>query len=349
MNESKNKGYLYALVAACLFGASTPAAKPLLQQTSPWLLAGLLYFGSGIGLGLISFLRLKKEASLRGKDWYWISGAVLFGGILAPLLLMTGLSKTNAGAASLFLNFEAVFTAVVSWYFFKEHFDRRIFIGMLFILCGGFILSWTKTPTLENSLGPFLIALACLGWAIDNNLTRKISASDPLQIATIKSLLAGSTNILLAFFFVQDGHFPAIKWLLTAGVIGFFGYGVSLLCFILALRHIGTSRTGAYFSLTPFVGALLSLLFLHEPISYQFILASLFMGIGLWLHLTENHSHEHTHEILEHEHQHIHDEHHQHAHSPNDPLGEPHSHKHRHEVMTHTHRHYPDIHHRHSH
>jgi len=350
---SQNYGPLYALIAAFLFGASTPAAKVLLKNTDPWLLAGLLYFGSGIGLVLIALTRavkknlVPKEASLRSGDWKWLGGAVLFGGIMGPVFLMLGLSRTSAASASLFLNLEGVLTALVAWFFFKEHFDRRIALGMFSIFAGGLILSWTSKPSLENLLGPALIALACFSWAIDNNLTRKISASDPLQISMIKCLLAGGTNILLALS--QGNRLPAFEWVFSAGIIGLLGYGVSLFCFILALRHIGTSRTGAYFSLAPFIGAGLSILCLKEPLSFQFIAASFLMGIGLWLHLTEYHSHPHTHETMEHEHRHVHDEHHQHAHGPHDPPGEPHTHWHRHEKLTHAHRHYPDIHHRHSH
>lgn len=353
LNFKRNYGYFYALAAAVLFGASTPASKLLLAKTNPWLLAGLLYFGSGIGLVLIALLRtvkrnfFPKEASLRGSDWKWLGGAVLFGGILGPVFLMMGLARTSATSASLFLNLEGVLTALVAWVFFKEHFDRRIALGMLSIFAGGLILSWTSKPSLENLLGPALIASACLSWAIDNNLTRKISASDPLQISMIKCLLAGGTNILLALG--QGSRLPSTEWVFSAAVIGFLGYGISLFCFILALRHIGTSRTGAYFAFAPFIGAGLSLLFLRESLSFQFISAGILMAFGLWLHLTERHAHEHEHEPMEHEHRHVHDEHHRHQHGPHDPPGEPHTHWHRHERLKHMHIHYPDIHHRHGH
>ena len=349
----RSPGFFYALIAAFLFGASTPASKVLLSKTDPWLLAGLLYFGSGVGL-LICFLlrsfiqeKTKQESPLSKKDVPWLLGSTFFGGFLAPVLLMQGLFRMPASSSSLLLNLEGVLTALTAWFVFKEHFDRRIMWGMGFILAGGVLLSWTPHPTFVNILGPFLIAGACLGWAIDNNFTRKISASDPLQIAMIKSLVAGASNLLLAFSL--GAILPKLIIIGVASFVGFFSYGFSLLCFILALRHIGTSRTGALFSTAPFAGMILSILFLGEPISGKLLLAGLLMGVGVWLHLTEKHSHEHLHEAMEHEHLHTHDEHHQHPHSPKDPPGEPHTHWHRHEALKHTHPHYPDIHHRHSH
>ena len=349
----KSSGFAYALIAAFLFGAGTPAAKILLEKTDPLFLAGMLYFGSGVGLLILILIRflLKKnflsESSLTRKDISWLAGATFFGGILAPILLMNGLARVEASSASLLLNMEGVLTALLAWFVFKEHFDRRIFIGMVLIILGGLALSWTSHPTIKSMLGPLLIVGACLSWGIDNNVTRKISASDPLQIAVIKSLIAGSTNLVFAKVF--HAQFPNFSILMTASLLGFVSYGLSLSCFVLALRHIGTSRTGAFFSLAPFVGTGLSIIFLHESISLQIIAAGILMGMGVYLHLTENHSHEHSHEVLEHEHQHKHDEHHLHEHQPEDPTGEPHIHLHRHEPLTHTHAHYPDIHHRHSH
>src|SRR3989338_3995650 len=238
VRDSKNYGYLFALMAAVLFGASTTAAKVLLADTNPWLLAGWLYFGSGIGLIIISAVRklrrksLSQEAPLQKKDWPWLGGAILFGGILGPVFLMTGLSRTSAASASLFLNMEGVLTAALAWVFFKEHVDRRIALGMALILSGGIVLSWMGTPSVARLSGPLLITLACLSWAIDNNFTRKISASDPLQISTIKSLLAGSMNIGLAMLYGQ--HLPHPNALVAIGLVGLFGYGMSLICFILA-------------------------------------------------------------------------------------------------------------------
>lgn len=184
-------------------------------------------------------------------------------------------------------------------------------------------------------------------WAADNNLTRQVSASDPVQIAMLKGLCAGAANTGVAL--ALGARMPPLGVVAAIGLVGLFGYGVSLVLFVLGLRHLGTARTGAYFALAPFVGALISVLFLRDPMTDGLIIAGLLMAGGVWLHLTERHEHEHRHEPMEHDHWHTHDAHHQHAHAPGDPPGEPHSHPHRHEALVHTHPHYPDIHHRHGH
>lgn len=347
----KNIGYAYAIAAALLFGASTPFSKLLLADMSPWILAGILYFGSGLGLALVYFgrkaLSPSKEASLKFSDWPWMLGATVFGGILGPVFLMYGLSMTKGSTSALLLNLEAVFTSLIAWVVFKEHFDRRILIGMILIVIGGVILSWQNDMQLEAGLGPLLIALACLSWGIDNNVTRKVSASNPVQVAMVKSLVAGSSNLVLAL--TVGAALPNVSNFALGSLLGFLGYGLSLTFFVLGLRHIGTSRTGAYFSTSPFVGAGLSILILGENLNIQLVAALIFMAAGVWLHLTESHLHEHEHEELEHEHKHIHDEHHKHEHNSNDPPGEPHSHRHKHGKLRHSHPHYPDIHHRHGH
>ncbi|HJV48122.1 MAG TPA: DMT family transporter [Geothrix sp.] len=353
--RSPRPGYVYALAAAGLFGASTPAAKWLLSsqgQLSPWLMAGILYLGSGLGLGLMRMAsRLSghrsQEAPLRGQDWGWLGAATVFGGILGPVLLLFGLARMAAGSASLLLNLEGVFTAGLAWFVFKEHFDRRIFLGMVLILAGGAVLSWTRSGPGMGGGGSVLVGGACLCWALDNNLTRRVSGSDALQITMVKGLIAGITNTLLA---LSLGHVRASLFQgVAGGLIGFFGYGLSLMCFVLALRHIGTARTGAYFSLAPFVGALIALGMGSEPLTLRLIVSGGLMALGVWLHLTEHHEHEHLHEALVHEHLHWHDEHHQHLHDPSDPSDEPHSHHHQHEPVLHSHPHFPDLHHTHSH
>jgi drug/metabolite transporter (DMT)-like permease len=346
-------GIAYALAAAALFGASTPLSKLLLGSVEPCLLAGLLYLGSGLGLSLWLLFASRltgkdsKEASLKRADLPWLAGAILFGGVAGPLLLMLGLASTPAASASLLLNLEGVLTALLAWFVFKENFDRRIALGMAFITGGGVLLSWTGDTAAGIPWGALAIAAACLAWGIDNNLTRKVSGGNPIQIAAAKGLVAGSVNLCLAL--VIGSHLPGVSTVLAAGAVGLLGYGVSLTFFVLALRHLGTARTGAYFSLAPFVGAVFSLVIFQEGLSILFGVAAALMGVGVWLHLTERHEHEHQHKPMEHEHSHIHDEHHQHEHSPDDPLGEPHSHSHKHEAMTHSHAHYPDIHHRHEH
>ncbi len=349
-----NKGILYAIAAAALFGASTPFAKLLVGDMPPVMLAGLLYAGSGLGLSLwMIFRRLapaqapKAEAMLTRKDWPWLSGAILSGGIIAPILLMFGLTYTPASSASLLLNLEGVATSMLAWFVFKENFDRRIFIGMLLIIAGGVALSWQEANGLRLPIGSLLVAGACFCWGIDNNLTRKVSASDPVQIAGIKGLVAGIVNLSIGL--ALGNRFPAVSLLAQAGLLGFLGYGLSLVMFVLALRHLGTARTGAYFSLAPFVGAAISLLLMQESPAITFWLAGTLMAGGIWLHLTERHEHLHRHEAMEHDHKHFHDAHHQHKHDFEWDGTEPHSHPHAHEPMTHSHTHYPDIHHRHGH
>jgi drug/metabolite transporter (DMT)-like permease len=189
--------------------------------------------------------------------------------------------------------------------------------------------------------------LACACWAIDNNLTRKVSASDALFIAGIKGLVAGVVNCSLALFL--GARIPDFFVLGPTLIVGFFGYGISLVLFVLALRGLGTARTGAYFSTAPVLGAAISILMLGEPVSLTFWAAALLMGIGVWIHLTESHAHEHQHDPLKHGHRHVHDEHHQHEHSFEWDGTEPHSHVHDHAPIRHSHPHFPDIHHRHKH
>jgi len=342
-----------ALLAAVLFGASTPLAKLLIADISPVLLAGLLYAGSGLGLGswlLMRRLRSRHpsaEASLQRRDIPWLTGAVLFGGVLGPVLLMVGLTSTPASAASLLLNLQSVLSALGAWIVFRENVDRRIFLGMLAIVAGGVLLSWTQAPPAGLPWGALAIAGACVCWAIDNNLTRAVSAGDPVQIAAIKGGVAGSINIVIAFSL--GNHLPAALPVLSAGVIGLLGYGISLVAFVLALRHLGAARTGAYFSTAPFVGAGLSLLLLQETPTASFWIAGALMALGVWLHVSERHEHLHEHEATEHEHLHTHDDHHHHDHPAEWDGVEPHSHLHKHEPLTHSHPHYPDLHHRHVH
>ena len=346
-----NTGLFSALLAAALFGASTPLNKLLLGGVSPILLAGLLYLGSGFGLTVLYLLRRvggrSAEAPLQRKDVPWLLSAIICGGVLGALMLMFGLQLTPGSTASLLLNMEGVFTAGLAWIVFREHADRRVLLGMLLIVVGSLALSWQGGAEPAPILGIGLILGACLSWAIDNNLMQKISASDPFQIAAIKGLIAGCFNTVLGL--VLGAQIPAVPVIGGAMLIGLAGYGLSMAFFVLALRSIGTARTGAYYAIAPFVGALLSVLILGEPLSPQALLAGLLMGIGVWLHLTERHGHGHQHTTFEHAHRHTHDEHHQHAHALGVAVSEPHTHPHAHAPDTHMHPHYPDIHHRHVH
>ena len=343
-------GILSALAAAVLFGASTPFAKLLLGQVSAVVLAGLLYLGSGAGLALWWLLQRAfgaETAAIERHDIPWLAGAVLCGGVLGPILLMLGLERTPASSASLLLNLENVLTALLAWFAFHEHYDRRIVLGMVLIALAGVLLAWQGHAGLASALGPSAIVGACLCWAVDNNLTRRVSAGDPVLIAAVKGLVAGAVNAAIALLIGE--RLPPLVTAAAAGLVGLAGYGVSLALFVLALRHIGASRTGAYFSLAPFIGAVIALAWLHESVGATFWVAAVLMAAGLWLHIAERHAHVHGHEALTHTHRHVHDEHHRHTHDF--PWGgrEPHVHRHVHEPLVHSHPHYPDIHHRHGH
>ena len=340
-------GISLALLSAALFGASTPFAKLLLGTVDPWMMAGLLYLGAGIGLGAIHLSRQAfrlpaAEAPLRRADLPWLALVIVTGGILGPLLLMFGLSRTDASGASLLLNLEGLASMVIAWVVFREGVDRRLLLGAFAILAGAVLLSWQGQASFR--WGALLIAGACLCWGIDNNLTRKLSSADPVQIAMLKGLVAGSVNLSLSL--LNGAVAPRAGIVLAVGVVGFLGYGVSLALFVLGLRHLGAARAGAYFSLAPFVGGVLAFLMLGEPMSAQWLIAAGLMGLGLWLHLSERHDHEHAHAALEHEHRHRHDAHHRHEHGPDAPASEPHTHWHRHLPLVHRHPHYPDLHHR---
>jgi drug/metabolite transporter (DMT)-like permease len=339
-------GIVYALLSAALFGVSAPFAKILLGEISPWLLAGLLYLGSGVGLAIARLVWRSKETGLQRKDLPWLGAAVLAGGVAGPVLLLFGLAQSSASAASLLLNLESVLTLVIAWVVFKENVDRRLMIGAVSIVAGAIVLSWPEDAGVGLSWGPLLITGACLAWAVDNNLTRKVSAADPMQIAMVKGLVAGVVNVAIAV--AAGAPSPPAAALGQAAILGFLSYGVSLTLFVLALRHLGTARTGAYYSLAPFIGAGTAILFLDEPVTATFAAGGILMAIGLWIHLTERHQHEHEHEPMVHDHVHVHDEHHQHAHPPDMPP-EPHAHAHRHAQLVHRHPHYPDLHHRHTH
>ncbi len=340
------------LAAALLFGASTPLAKLLVGDMPPLLLAGLLYLGSGLGLGALLLIRLArnpastKEMHIPRKEVPWLLGAILFGGMLGPALLMVGLTLTSGASASLLLNVEGVLTAVLAWVVFKENVDRQIVLGMVAIVAGGVLLSWEPGGALLSRGALFIIG-ACLCWAIDNNLTRKVSTNDAMLVACLKGLLAGAVNTGLAA--LNGASLPAFATVAQSLLVGFFGYGLSLMLFVVALRTLGTARTGAYFSVAPLFGVVISLVIWPALPGAMFWAAAALMASGVWLHVKERHVHEHSHEPLEHAHPHLHDEHHQHVHDFEWNSEEPHAHAHKHDVMVHKHPHYPDIHHRHAH
>ena len=344
----RHVGVQAALVSAVLFGAGTPFAKILLGDVSPWLLAGLLYTGSGVGLTVWRAIRRAPRVRIHRREVWPLVGAVFFGGLVAPVLLMLGLANMPASGASLLLNAEAVFTAVLAWFVFHENFDRRIALGMIAIVAGAVVLSVSSEAQFGSAWPALAVLGACLCWGLDNNLTRKVALTDATWLAAVKGSVAGPVNLVLAF--ALGATLPS--WGIVAGamVVGLFAYGVSLALFIVAMRHIGTARAGAYFSVAPFFGALIAVL-LGEPVTWPLVIAAALMAVGVWLHLTERHDHEHTHEVVTHDHWHTHDEHHQHEHPEGMAVeaGTRHRHEHVHAALTHTHEHYPDAHHRHRH
>ena len=342
----RQPGVPAALGAALLFGAGTPLAKLLLNDVGPWLLAGLLYLGSGLGLLLYRRLRGAPRVRLARDEMPWLAGAILAGGVLAPVLLMLGLVGMPAAGASLLLNAEGVFTALLAWFAFRENVDIRIALGMAAIIAGALVLSWPEDTNLAG-LSPTLAVLgACLAWAVDNNLTRKLALTDAPWLASIKGLVAGAVNLVLAFWL--GASLPSLANLTAAMMVGFLAYGVSLALFVVALRHLGTARTGAYFSVAPFFGAAFALA-LGEAVTLPLAIAGALMAAGVWLHLTERHSHAHEHPAVSHSHTHVHDAHHRHDHQCAWDGQEPHVHPHVHAPLRHEHAHFPDSHHRHRH
>ncbi len=351
MNAAAWRAAAPALAAALLFGASTPLAKALVGEVPPLLLAGLLYLGSGLGLGALLALRAWRQPhtraalSIPAPERPWLAGAIAFGGVLGPALLMAGLARTDAASAALLLNLEGVLTAVIAWLVFRENADRSVVLGMVAIVAGGVLLSWAPGGGL--SWGALLVVAACAAWAVDNNLTRQVSTQDAMLVAGLKGLLAGLANTALAL--AGGAPWPPLPVLLGVLWVGFLGYGLSLTLFVLALRQLGTARTGAYFSVAPLFGVLIAWAWWPQPLTVAFVLAAALMALGVWLHVRERHEHEHAHEALDHDHPHRHDAHHQHAHAFGWDGREPHRHPHHHAPLVHRHAHYPDIHHRHAH
>jgi drug/metabolite transporter (DMT)-like permease len=284
----------YALTAALLFGLSTPGAKLVLATADPWQTAALLYMGSGVGLGgfrlVQRVLRYRpREAPLRCADLPWLAAAITVGGGVGPVLLMFGLASGSAGQASLLLNLEGVLTAVVAWWVVGEHFDRRIAAGMALITAGSVVVAWQPDHVIQGGRAALLVVGACLAWAVDNNLTRRVSGGDPTLIAALKGVAAGTAN--LAISLASGTPLPEPKSVASTAIVGLVGYGVSLVLFVRALRELGAARTGAYFSTAPFLGALASILILDEPLTLGLAFGGGLMAAGVWLHVSEHHEH----------------------------------------------------------
>lgn len=340
-------GAAFGLAAAALFGLSAPIAKLLLSQVPPVLLAGLLYLGAAIGLWLHrAFARPSREAPLHGKDWWRLALVVLSGGIAGPVLMLLGLSRVTSLTGSLLLNLEAPLTVLLAVALFREHLGRYGVAAAVLIFAGATVLKVEPGALGADAQGVLLIAAACACWALDNNLTQKLSLSDPFAIVRVKALVAGVTNTALGLG--SSPEHPSATFVLGAMLIGSLSYGVSVVLDAYALRLVGAAREAAYFATAPFVGALASVVLGGDALRLHDGLAMAAMAGGVVLLLRERHAHQHRHDELVHEHLHEHDEHHQHEHEAAAQAG-PHSHVHRHAPLSHDHPHVPDAHHRHQH
>lgn len=347
MNKSP---LVFIIISASLFGISTPLAKILVKDISPVALAGFLYLGAFAGLSLYSAVIKtesdKKAVSLERKDFPWLAGAILTGGIIGPISMMMGLRLVSGFSASLLLNLEGIATAIIAVFFFKENAGKRLWLALICMIIAGIFLTWDPTQGRFNIVGPLFIIFAMVCWGIDNNLTRSISDKDPVQISKIKGFVAGTISLSLALFL---GIRISLDFTIAfALLLGSFSYGISLVFFIKALEGLGSSRTGAFFSFAPFIGAIASLIILREWIGWVMFPAAGLMLIGVWLICSEKHLHTHLHKTVIHTHLHNHrDMHHLHEHSG--AFHEPHTHEHTHIELSHIHVHWPDTHHRHEH
>ena len=350
---------MYAVLAAALFGSSAPAAKILLTEIDPVTLGALFYLGSGGGLLVYMWLvrlsggdRHTIEASLARSDLLSVAGIVLFGGILAPMVLMVSLEYTPSATASLLLNFEPVATTILAVLFFQEAVDKRIAFALSLITVSCIILSYDPSAAWGFSIAALGILLACTFWSLDNNISRNVAAKDPIPVVAIKGVIAGVVMIVIAYLLGETSPSPSLA--VIAMCIGFFSYGgITSVLFLWALRGIGTARTGAILAVSPFFGVIISLFIFPDPLAPAFFIALPVMAVGAYLLMTEHHSHLHCHPPEFHEHRHDHEDlHHAHIHMGFEPplssSGE-HCHPHQHEELVHEHPHKPDIHHRHSH
>ena len=346
--SSARRGATLGLLAALLFGASTPFAKRLLDDASPQLLAGLLYLGAFVALVAIAPLRRHApEARLRRADFPRLTGLTLAGGVLAPVLMLVGLDRISGTSASLLLNLEGPLTLLLGVIVFREHLSRRPALGALAIFAGAAALTVDPTGGNNDVLGALFIAGACALWAVDNNLTQSLTTRDPFAIVRVKAGAAAAVNLVIAT--ARGAEWPALAPLAAALALGALSYGVSVVLDAYALRLLGAAREAALFATAPFAGALLAVPVLSESIGAREFAAGAAMAVGVALMLAEHHEHLHAHDPLEHDHLHVHDEHHQHEHGDDVPLGSPHAHPHRHERLVHAHPHVSDLHHRHRH
>lgn len=346
-SDAARRGAILGLLAAASFGLSAPVAKRLLADLSPQQLAGLLYVGAGVALTVYRGLRrATDEAPLQRSDAPTLTLLVLCGGIAGPLLMLFGLQRTTAVTGSLLLNLEAPFTIALAVLLFGEHLGRRAAMAIVLVLAGVAVLGFHGGSQGTDLIGAALLAAACAAWALDNNLTQRLSLRDPIAIVRVKTLVAGGANLTIG---VLLGGWPDVRVVAIAMTLGAVSYGASVVLDAYALRLIGAAREAAYFATAPFMGALASTVVVGERIAVSDAIAMAVMAGGIALLLRERHGHTHVHEPIEHLHVHVHDEHHRHEHDAADPPGEPHAHTHTHARLEHDHEHVPDLHHRHEH
>lgn len=336
-----------ALLAAALFGAATPASKWLLDALTPFQLAGLLYLGGGLGVVPVAWresgLGLPPRTDRRNR--IRLGGAVVIGGVLGPILLLTGLHLASAASVSLWLNLELAVTAVLGTVFFRDHLGPLGWLGALLSLTASVLLSFAAGVAGLGAGG--LVFLACVCWGLDNHLTALIDDMTPSQIAFWKGIVAGSANLAVGLSCAPLG--VGLALLSAALLVGACSYGASIVLYVASAQRLGATRAQIVFSSAPFIGIALSATILHESLSItHFLSAALFIA-ALALLLRERHVHVHVHEALGHEHVHCHDDgHHEHDHAGL-LAAACHTHRHEHERMIHAHKHWPDLFHRHKH
>lgn len=346
MNTPALRGGLLALLAATLFGVSTPLVQYLGRGLGPLTTAALLYAGAALA-GAVLRKSIQQEARLQRSDWRRLLAVVVFGAVIGPVALAWGLQRTSGASASLMLTLEALFTALLAWRLYRESMDARVWVAMALLLAGGAVLVLDQARLGGAQLAGLLAVLvATAAWGMDNTLSRALAERDPGQVVLVKAALGASVTALLALAFAET--LPTL--LAAAGLlaVGATGYGLSLRFYLLAQRAFGAARTGSVFAFAPFIGAVLALALGDRSVSMWMGAGGLLMLGGVVLHLMESHGHLHRHAAMDHEHAHDHaDGHHNHRHVPM-PEGM-HSHRHHHEPLEHAHPHVPDAHHLHRH
>jgi drug/metabolite transporter (DMT)-like permease len=336
---------ILVLVAAAQFGAAAPLAKSLLGSASPFQLAGLFYLGAAAAIGPTVIWRGLPDRRLQSRNALRLTGILVFGGVMAPVLLLWGLTLATAASVSLWLSLETLVTVLFAWLFFKEHIHPRGWASVVLILAASLLLVWPAGY--EAGLAALLVGLACLCWGLDNNLTALIDGLTPAQTTLAKGLVAGTINLSLGIF-AGDGVPPG-RVIVEALLLGALCYGASLVLYIGGAQQLGSARAQMVFSTAPFWGVMLAWTLFSEPILPVQIAAAVMVLAALWLLHGERHEHEHSHGATRHIHWHRHDDgHHAHTHEAGAPV-EGHTHEHMHEPATHSHPHRPDLQHRHEH